>query len=144
MERLFKAMDKYLSDAAKRKVLNLVVSKQWFEKIESGEKTEEYREIKGFWMSRLLLIKDEESKDYKKLHVGKNVEMLIDTDTIKEKMNVGAMKFVPFIYVRFFQGYAKNRPWIEKKIESITIGKPKKGMCPDVWLDSEFFIIKFK
>lgn len=33
---------------------------------------------------------------------------------------------------------------IEKKIEGITIGKPKNGLCPDKWLDTEFFIIKFK
>lgn len=35
--------------------------------------------------------------------------------------------------------------WAEmKEIESITIGKPKKGLCPGKWLDHEFFIIKFK
>ena len=33
---------------------------------------------------------------------------------------------------------------IVQEIESITIGKPKKGLCPDKWLDTEFFIIKFK
>lgn len=53
-------------------------------------------------------------------------------------------RFIPYTHVRFFHGYAKKRPWIEKEIESITIGKPKKGMCPDKWLDTEFFIIKFK
>lgn len=31
-----------------------------------------------------------------------------------------------------------------KVIECISIGKPKKGLCPDKWLDTEFFIIKFK
>lgn len=41
-------------------------------------------------------------------------------------------------------GYRKDSPRIEKKIESITIGKPLKGLCPDKWLDHEFFIIKFK
>ena len=51
---------------------------------------------------------------------------------------------IPYTYVRFFCGYAKNRPMIEKKIEGITIGKPKNGLCPDKWLDTEFFIIKFK
>ena len=115
--------------------------------IVSGEKTEEYRVIKGFWMSRLLLIKDEECKDFdkfKKLHIGKNEEMLIDTDTIKEKLNNGAMKFVPFTHVLFKNGYYDDSPKIEKEIENITIGKPKKGMCPDKWLDTEFFIIKFK
>ena len=133
-------MDKYLSS----KFLTLFVRKQWYDMIASGEKTEEYREIKGFWMSRLLLIKDEESKEYKKLHVAKNMEMLIDTDIIKEKMNAGAMKFIPFTDVRFINGYRRDSPRIYKEIESITIGKPKKGLCPDEWLDSEFFIIKFK
>ena len=28
------------------------------------------------------------------------------------------------------------------EIDSITIGKPKKGLSPDKWLDTEFFIIK--
>lgn len=34
--------------------------------IVSGEKNEEYRVIKDFWMSRLLLIKDEKFKDFDK------------------------------------------------------------------------------
>ena len=128
----------------KKKILTLTINKQWYRMIVAGEKTEEYREIKGFWMSRLLLIKDEESKEFKKLHVEKSVEMLIDTDTIKEKINVGAMKFVPFTHVLFINGYRKDSPRIEKEIESITIGKPKKGLCPGKWLGTEFFIIKFK
>ena len=146
MERLTKVMDKYLSEA-KKKVLTLTVSKQWFDMIVSEEKNEEYRVIKGFWMSRLLLIKDEECKDFdkfKKLHIGKNEEILIDTYTIKKKLNNDTMKFVPFTHVLFKNGYYDDSPKIEKEIESITIGKPKKGLCPDKWLDHEFFIIKIK
>lgn len=45
-------MDKYLFEA-KKKVLKLVVSKQWFDMIAAGEKTEEYREIKPYWIKRL-------------------------------------------------------------------------------------------
>lgn len=52
MERLTKAMDKYLSEA-KKKVLTLTVSKQWFDMIAAGEKTEEYRTIKDYWTVRL-------------------------------------------------------------------------------------------
>ena len=84
MDRQIKIMDKYLSVRRKR-VLTLTVSKEWFDMIVSGEKNEEYRVIKDFWMSRLLLIKDEEFKDfdkYDKLHIGKTFEMLIDTNTI--------------------------------------------------------------
>lgn len=47
-------------------------------------------------------------------------------------------------HVLFKNGYNKDSPQIEKEIESITIGKPKKGLCPDKWLDHDFFIIKFK
>lgn len=60
MERLTKAMDKYLKKAVadwdKKKVLTLTVSKQWFDMIAAGEKTEEYREIKGYWVKRLFLL----------------------------------------------------------------------------------------
>ena len=34
--------------------LNLVLKKKWFEMIEAGEKTEEYREIKLYWMKRIF------------------------------------------------------------------------------------------
>lgn len=34
-------------------VLHLTLKKQWFDMIKSGEKTEEYREIKPYWTKRL-------------------------------------------------------------------------------------------
>lgn len=36
-----------------KKVLTLTVSKEWFDKIVEGEKTEEYRTIKDYWAVRL-------------------------------------------------------------------------------------------
>lgn len=130
-----------------KKVLTLTVSKEWFDKIVTGEKTEEYRIIKDFWMSRLLLIKDEEFKDfdkYDKLHIGKTFEMLIDINTIKEKLNNGTMKFVPFTHVLFINGYGDDKPRIEKEIVSIDIDRPLRGWCPDDFLGKEFFVIRFK
>ena len=50
MDRLINAMDKYLSDA-KKKVLAVTISKHWFDMIAAGKKTEEYREIKGYWQN---------------------------------------------------------------------------------------------
>ena len=52
MEKLTKTKGKYLSDA-KKKVLTLNVSKQWLDMIVAGEKTEEYLEIKPYWIKRL-------------------------------------------------------------------------------------------
>lgn len=37
-----------------------------------------------------------------------------------------------------------DKPSVEKKIVDITIGKPKKGLCPKEFLNKEYFIIKFK
>lgn len=143
MERLTKAMDKYLSEA-KKNVLNLVVSKQWFEKIVSGEKTEEYRAIKSYWINRLLQAKYGGSDEYRKVTMHPEFDMLISNSKLKELLEKKTARFIPYTYVRFFHGYAKNRPWIEKEIESITIGKPQPGLCPKEFENKEFFIIKFK
>ena len=130
MDRLTKAMDKYFSDA-KKKVLPLTISKEWFDMIADGRKTEEYRAIKPYWASRL---------------VNQNAESgMVGFDEFGGYTAViGEPEYKPFTHAIFPNGYRKDSPRIEKEIESITIGKPKKGLCPDKWLDTEFFIIKFK
>ena len=130
MEKLTKTKGKCLSDA-KKKVLTLNVSKQWFDMIVTGEKTEEYREIKPYWASRLVNQQAESG------------EVLFDEFGGYCRV-IGKLEYKPYTHVLFINGYRKDSPRIEKEIESITIGKPKKGMCPDKWLDHEFFIIKFK
>lgn len=122
-----------------KKVLTLTVSKQWFDKIVSGEKTEEYREIKPYWVARLF-------------HNNSNVVDVRNlasalagrTDLLKKYIDAQRIVLKQYTHVLFINGYRKDSPRIEKEIESITIGKPKKGLCPNKWLDTEFFIIKFK
>ena len=144
MDRLTKAMDKDLTEA-KKKVLKLVVSKQWFDMIASGEKTEEYRIIKDYWAKRLLLVRSELEDPFSKLDKDLSEKWdSISPEMAKYCFNSPYYKTVPFTHVLFINGYRKDSPRIEKEIESITIGKPKKGLCPDKWLDTEFFIIKFK
>lgn len=109
----------------KKNVLTLTVSKQWFDMIVAGEKTEEYREIKPYWIKRLTT----------------NCEVAYD---VAAETHCGEVLYRPYTHVLFINGYRKDSPRIEKKIDSISIGKPKKGLCPDKWLDTEFFIIKFK
>lgn len=107
-----------------KKVLTLSVKKEWFDKILSGEKKEEYREIKAFWLVRLFNFVPAPFAKY-----------VFDDVGIYPK---------PFTHVLFIHGYGDDKPRIEKEIIGITIGKPKKGLCPYKWLDKEFFIIKFK
>lgn len=41
----------------KAKTLHLTLKKRWWDMIERGEKTEEYREIKDYWTKRFIDIK---------------------------------------------------------------------------------------
>lgn len=138
MERLIKVMDKYLSDG-KKQVLTLTVSKELFDMISDGRKTEEYRVPKKHWIKRLLAANSDST----------NMKLWAEAvdgrvDIIRQSIRTNFVSFKPYTHVLFINGYRKDSPRIKKKIESITIGKPKKGMCPDKWLDTEFFIIKFK
>ena len=108
-----------------KKVLTLVVSKQWFDMIVAGEKNEEYREIKPYWIKRLTT----------------NCEVAYD---VAAETYCGEVLYRPYTHVLLINGYRKDSQRIEKEIESISIGKPKKDMCPDKWLYTEFFIIRFK
>lgn len=137
MERLIKAMDWYLKQA-KAETLILRISKEWFDMIVSGEKTEEYRVPKSYWIKRLL-VPNSDSTDMKLWAEAIDGRV----DIIRQYIRINFMSFKPFTHVLFINGYRKDSPRIKKKIESITIGKPKKGLCPDNWLDTEFFVIKF-
>ena len=129
----------------KKKILTLTIDKQWFDMVVSGKKKEEYRVIKGYWAKRLLLLRSELEEPFEKM----SKECAENWDSISIEMakycfNSPYYKTAPYTHVLFINGYRKDSPRIEKEIESITIGKPKKGLCPDKWLDTEFFIIKFK
>jgi hypothetical protein len=46
------------------KILHLTLKKVWFDKIKSGEKKEEYREIKHYWIKRLYVLYMVRPKDF--------------------------------------------------------------------------------
>lgn len=94
------------------KVLHLTLKKKWFDMIASGEKPEEYREMKQYWWTRL---------------------------TEATLIGGGMRTMKKFDVVIFKNGYSKNAPTMEVEfIETITgIGNPKWG-APS----SEVFIIK--
>lgn len=114
-----------------KKILTVHLAEPWYSMIVTGQKTEEYRVIKPYWASRLVNQQAESG------------EVLFDEFGGYCRV-IGKLEYKPFTNVLFINGYRRDSPRIEKEIESITIGKPKKGLCPDKWLDHEFFIIKFK
>lgn len=109
-----------------KEVLTLHLAEPWYSMIVSAKKMEEYRVIKPYWIKRLTT----------------NCEEPYD---VAAETNCGEVLYRHYTHVLFVRGYPKgNKPSIEKKIVDITIGKPKKGLCPDKWLNTDFFIIKFK
>lgn len=88
-----------------RKTLHLTLKKNWFDMILSGEKKEEYREIKSYWMNRLMIFP--------------YVEGVINPEQyIRE-----------FDTVTFKNGYAANAPEMEIELKRIEIkeGNPDWG-----------------
>ena len=102
------------------KVLELTLNKKWFDLIEKGVKTEEYREVKRYWIVRLL----------------SNIEYLTDLEGVK---NIGA-RFKHFDLIRFTNGYSKSSRQITMEFQNILIGEglPEWGAVEG----QEYFVIK--
>ena len=116
---------------AEKKVLTLTVSKQWFDMIAAGKKTEEYLTIKSYWAKRLLLVRSELEEPFSKLDKDLSEKWdSISPEMAKYCFNSPYYKTAPYTHVLFINGYRKDSPRIEKEIESITIGKPKKAYVP--------------
>jgi len=102
------------------KVLHLTLKKKWFDMIASGEKKEEYREIKPYWASRLTTLPPEFAKR-------------CELQDVREYTN-------NFDAVVFKNGYAKDAPTITLKCDLIYIGEAKPEWS-DNW-QGEVFVIK--
>lgn len=89
------------------RILNLTLKKKWFDMIESGEKKEEYRELKPYWVTRLT----NGIKTYPSIHSidGKGYEV----------------DYKEFDFVLFRNGYAKDAPCILVECKGIDMGKGK-------------------
>jgi hypothetical protein len=78
------------------KTLKLTLNKKWFDLIEKGIKTEEYREIKDYWIKR-----------------------------IKEMSLTRLEAFKHFDLVEFTNGYNKTSPQITMECKGIEVGTGK-------------------
>ena len=128
-----------------KKILTLHLAGEWYQKILSGEKTEEYRECSVFWAMRLLR-KDIPNREdviagVAKYHRASDIGLFMQgyltgglshTSDSSEDRAFRKRVLEPFTHVLFLLGYPKdNQPYIEKEIDEITVDKPKNGMCPN-------------
>jgi len=82
------------------KTLHLTLKKKWFDMILSGEKKEEYREKKDYWINRLC-------------------------DLLECWAHNSYDHFNHFDTITFRNGYASEAPTMVIELKSISIGVPK-------------------
>lgn len=110
-------------------VLKLTVTKEFFDLIKSGEKSEEYREIKPYWVERLTQISKKENYTSKEA----SESLLNDKNSFpnnwgSEEYPVRPMYCFPkeYSHIEFKNGYSKDAPTIITECKGISIGKPTK------------------
>jgi hypothetical protein len=105
------------------KILDLPLKKEWYKLIESGIKTEEYREIKPYWIKRLCSCVKGHDVNYPSVNCTDNtcIQCIYD----------GCFAAYLFDAVRFRYGYTKRT--MTFKIEEICygMGKPEWGAPTD-------------
>lgn len=119
------------------RTLNLTLKKKWFDMIASGEKKEEYREIKPYWFQRLVFQYEKPFKyctgyDYK--------DGLYTQEGIEHTLSKNFHAFNPIDAIRFRNGYSKDAPTILIECKGIKIGSAKPEWS-DNW-EGNVFIIK--
>lgn len=106
-------------------ILHLTLTKQWFDMIESGEKTEEYREIKPYWIKRLLDCNYPEEEPGENKVIPHNIhydifENCYHPDTVLKAYRCTFKKFDGVIFKNGYSGGARMMSF--KKVD-ISIGK---------------------
>ena len=101
------------------KILRLTLTKKWFDMIYSGEKLEEYREIKSYWIKRLIA----------------NSKELDDNGILNYKA-----VFKEFDAIEFVNGYSPISQRFTIECKGIDMGQGNSNWGADV--SQMYFIIK--
>ena len=120
-------------------ILHLTLKKKWFDMILSGEKKEEYRELKPYWLKRLYFNDDTEA--YNSNMTEEVITELEDFEYTNEQLDFWAgWKAHKIGKIKFTNGYAKNSPSFEIECNGIEInhGKVKWGAEPGC----RYFVLK--
>lgn len=115
--------------------LRLTLKKKWFDMIASGEKKEEYREIKPYWIKRFIWNNDSDNISNEQIINQLNnpkTNDYFDTEWVEIRWD--------FSRVEFRNGYSKNAPKITLRCEGIDVGFAKPEWS-DNW-QGKVFIIK--
>ncbi len=107
--------------------LELVVKARWYDMIEAGVKEEEYREIKPYWIKRLVANPVFNSKN--EIQYVKPVTDWTIQELERQGRNIvaelwkGTAVFKSYHYVKFHRGYRKGHRTMTFRIKGIIVGK---------------------
>lgn len=106
--------------------LHLNLKGKWFDMILSGEKKEEYREIKKYWVNRLVW------DHFNIFSISEQLENFIHaskTKTTEQLTSFYGCDIAQFKSIIFSNGYSKNRRQFVIELKNIEIkeGKPEWG-----------------
>lgn len=90
--------------------------------IESGVKTEEYREIKPYWINRLI-----QTEDGRIIKKGAAFVLDANKSFLYSGIYEGRLKYGDYTHVRFSYGYTRRTMTFEIKEIAIGQGKPEWG-----------------
>lgn len=103
------------------KTLVLTLKKEWFNKILSGEKTEEYRELKPYWFKRLVFMPEKVVR----YMLNKEIKEMTQKDLDKlvaKKVGRDFVAFKPFTHIEFRNGYSKTSRRMKVELKDIFFG----------------------
>lgn len=106
------------------KILHLTLKKKWFDMILSGEKKEEYREFKAYWIKRLVEVNHPEESPGENKYVPQNIEFDVRHGHAHEAvLKAYYSKIGHFDIVRFRNGYSKDAPTMDVEVLEICTSK---------------------
>jgi len=118
------------------KVLHLTLKKKWFDMIASGDKKEEYRELKKHWITRLL--------NHNLFTTSRRRNISTEAEAVETILNnteyFNKNRINNYEYVVFINGYAKDAPTLTIECKGIEIkeGRTEWGAVKG----EKYFVIK--
>lgn len=110
--------------------LHLNLKRKWYDMIQSGDKLEEYREIKAYWAARIILVdgKKMSVKWWKEWLEGVSQGFAI-VEMLEDYLRSEKMRFIDFDITTFQNGMSKTADRCTVKHLGIKIkeGKPEWG-----------------
>ena len=117
--------------AKDNKTLHLVLKRKWWEMIESGEKTEEYRDVNHYWAIRLL---DRQYRWY-----SQNIDYPNNfIDWLCFRLTHNDIAFRSYENVCFHLGYTNTTMTFRIEYFILSMGKEEWGAEPNKY----YFVIK--